>query len=108
VFGSVATAVYRNELTVPDGLPAGAAAEATESLAGAVNVAGGLGDQLAASLIVPAREAFTSGLHTVAAIAAVVVVAFAVIGMVALRNGRPAGAEAEPATEDEAELIAAR
>ncbi|MPZ85916.1 MAG: MFS transporter [Actinophytocola sp.] len=99
VFGSVGTAVYRGDLTVPDQLPAGAATEATESLAGAVNAAHGLGDQLAANLLTSAREAFTSGLHTVATIGAVIVVAFAVVGMIALRNTRPADAEPTPAAE---------
>ncbi|WP_020674021.1 MFS transporter [Amycolatopsis nigrescens] len=99
VFGSVGTAVYRGDLVVPDRLPAGAATEATESLAGAVNTAGGLDDQLAGALLTSAREAFTSGLHTVAAIGAGVVVVFAVVGMVALRKTRPA---VTPAAEDDA------
>ncbi|MGB3440645.1 MAG: MFS transporter [Actinophytocola sp.] len=95
LFGSVGTAVYRDELTMPAGLPGGAAAEATESLAGATNVASGLDQQLAAGLLGPARDAFTSGLHTVAAIGAVTVVVFAVVGMLALRKSRPATTEQE-------------
>lgn len=109
IFGSVGTAVYRDELTVPAKVPAGQAAEATDSLAGAINVAGGLDDQLAANLLAPAREAFTSGLHTVAGIVAALVVTFAVLGMVLLRKTRPATEEA-PAVEeieDVEELVAA-
>jgi MFS transporter, DHA2 family, multidrug resistance protein len=88
-FGSIATAVYRDEM------PSGAPAQARESIAGAVNT----GDP---ALIDAARHAFTSGLHTVAGIAAVVVIVFAVVGMVALRRKpRPV------VVEDEAELIAA-
>jgi len=87
VFGSIGTAVYRAEVVVPPG----AGAQARDSLAGAVDAAGGLDDRLAATLLGSAREAFTSGLHTVAAIGAVVVVSFAVIGMVALRRSRPVG-----------------
>jgi DHA2 family multidrug resistance protein-like MFS transporter len=97
LFGSIGTAVYRDELPLPAGLPDGAAAEATEGLAGAVNAAAGLDQRVAADLLGPAREAFTSGLHTVAAIGAVVVVVFAVVGMVALRGSRPA---TEPVREE--------
>jgi len=105
VFGSVGTAVYRDQVTVPDQLPADVAAEATESLAGAVTVARGLDEQAAGALLTSAREAFASGLHTVAAVGAVVVVTFAVVGMVALRRTRPAAPEVAPAAE---ELVAAR
>lgn len=88
MFGSIGTAVYRSELTLPDLAPA-AAAEATESLAGAATVATALDGRLATSLLDPAREAFTSGPHTVATIAAIIVAAMVAIGMVALR-ARPA------------------
>ena len=98
LFGSLGTAVYRDELTLPAGLPGGAAAEASESLAGAANVATGMDQQLAAGLLGPAREAFTSGVHTVAAIGGVAVAVFAVVGMVALRKSRPAAAP-EPVRE---------
>jgi DHA2 family multidrug resistance protein-like MFS transporter len=74
LFGSIATAVYR------DALPAGAPAEARESIAGAMN-----GEP---ALLDAARDAFTSGLHTVAAIGATIVIVFAVVGMVALRKTR--------------------
>ncbi|AXB41684.1 MFS transporter [Amycolatopsis albispora] len=73
VFGSIGTAVYRSEVDFPAGSPAG------DSLAGAVVH----GDQ---SLLGAARDAFSSGLHTVATISAVVVVVFAVVGMTALRQ----------------------
>jgi MFS transporter, DHA2 family, multidrug resistance protein len=101
VFGSIATAVYRADLTLPSGLPADAATEAASGMAGAANVATGLDDQLAANLLAPAREAFTNGLHTVSAIGAAVVVAFAVIGMTMLRNRRPAGETVAEATAEE-------
>jgi MFS transporter, DHA2 family, multidrug resistance protein len=96
VFGSIATAVYRGELTVPAGVPAGAATDAAESMAGAAQVAAGLDDQLAAALLAPAREAFASGLHLVAIIGATIVVAFAVVGMVALRGKRTQVVVEEP------------
>ena len=105
VFGSIGTAVYRDVLTVPANVPADAAAEAAESLAGAVTVAGGLDSQVAASLIAPAREAFASGLHTVAGVGAVIVVAFAVLGMIALRGNRKPAAETVPADETPSEDV---
>jgi DHA2 family multidrug resistance protein-like MFS transporter len=95
VFGSLGTAVYRGDLAVPDQLPADAAARATDSLAGAVTTADGLGDRLGATLLDSARDAFSSGLHTVAAIGAAVVVTFAVAGMIALRTRRPAAPVSE-------------
>jgi DHA2 family multidrug resistance protein-like MFS transporter len=94
LFGSIGTAVYRDELTLPPGLPGGT--EAAESLASATNVAAGLDQHLATALLTPAREAFTSGVHTVAAIGAVVVAVFAVVGMVALRRSAPVAPVAEP------------
>ncbi|CAM3811014.1 MFS transporter [Kibdelosporangium persicum] len=76
VFGSIGTAVYRGE--VPAGTP--------DSLAGALDAAAQLPGPAAESLISVARDAFTSGLHTVAGIGATIVVVFAVVGMVALRK----------------------
>ncbi|MFF5989986.1 MFS transporter [Prauserella flavalba] len=90
VFGSVGTAVYRHDVSVPGHVPAGAAAEASESLAGAVNAAGTLDHQAAGTLLASARDAFTSGLATVAVIGATVVVVFAVAGMVVLRRTKDA------------------
>ena len=80
LFGSIGTAVYRDEL------PATAPAEARESIAGALNT----GDP---ALLDSARAAFTSGLHTVAGLAAAIVVVFAVVGMVTLRR------KVQPVTE---------
>ncbi|OLF05626.1 MFS transporter [Actinophytocola xinjiangensis] len=88
VFGSIATAVYRADLTVP--VPA----EAKESLAGAVNVASSTADP--EGFLAPAREAFTNGLHLVAGIGAAVVIVFAVGGMLALRRKPVAVVEEEP------------
>ena len=97
VFGSIGTAVYRADVVVPDGAPA----EAHDSMAGALNAVNGLDDQLAATVLTSAREAFTGGLHTVAAIAAGIVVAFALIGMAALRKSR----QTEDVVVEEKELV---
>ncbi|RZS45037.1 DHA2 family multidrug resistance protein-like MFS transporter [Herbihabitans rhizosphaerae] len=102
LFGSVGTAVYRDELTVPVGVPADAAAVAGDSMAGAAHVAGGLHHDLAAPLLASAKDAFTGGLHTVAGIGAAIVITFALVGMAILRKG-PAKTPVTP----EPELVAA-
>nr|WP_042179090.1 MFS transporter [Kibdelosporangium sp. MJ126-NF4]CEL13626.1 major facilitator superfamily MFS_1 [Kibdelosporangium sp. MJ126-NF4]CTQ99312.1 major facilitator superfamily MFS_1 [Kibdelosporangium sp. MJ126-NF4] len=76
VFGSIGTAVYQG--IVPAGTP--------DSLAGALESAAQLPGPAAQDLVTVAREAFTSGLHTVAGIASVIIVVFAVAGMVLLRR----------------------
>ncbi|ALG10275.1 MFS transporter [Kibdelosporangium phytohabitans] len=82
VFGSIATAIYRG------GVPAGT----PDSLAGALESAAQQPGPAAQDLVAVAREAFTSGLHTVAGIGAALVVVFAVGGMVLLRR-KPENAE---------------
>jgi DHA2 family multidrug resistance protein-like MFS transporter len=89
LFGSIGTAVYR------DALPATAPAAVRDSIAGALD----LGDP---RLLDAARHAFTGGVHTVAGVAAVIVVVFAVAGMVALRR-KPRAAVEAPA--EQAELV---
>ncbi|PKW17121.1 DHA2 family multidrug resistance protein-like MFS transporter [Saccharopolyspora spinosa] len=84
LFGSLATAVYRNVLAIPPEVPSGVAVEARDGMAGAMSAAGRLADQ--ASVLAPAREAFTSGLQAVSVVGATFVVLFAVIGMVVLRK----------------------
>ncbi|WP_158887972.1 MFS transporter [Amycolatopsis anabasis] len=93
VFGSIGTAVYRDQVAVPAQVPAEAAAQATDSMAGALQAASALPGSLADGLLATARDAFSSGLHTVAGIGAAIVVVFAVVGMIALRRSRPAAAE---------------
>ncbi|XVS62265.1 MFS transporter [Actinosynnema sp. CA-299493] len=98
VFGSVGTAVYRDRIVVPAEVPAEAAALATDSMAGALRAAGTLPAPLADGVLATARDAFASGLHTVAVVGAAVVVVFAVVGMVALRRTHPAVAD-EPVAD---------
>jgi MFS transporter, DHA2 family, multidrug resistance protein len=99
VMGTIGTAVYRHQVTVPAGVPAGAASATQDSLAGATAAAEHLPDQVAAALLAPAREAFATGMHAVAAISAVLLVGVAVLAMAMLRDVRPIGAEAAPDTE---------
>jgi DHA2 family multidrug resistance protein-like MFS transporter len=107
MLGSLGTAIYRSQVTVPDGTPVDAAAATRDSLAGAVAASEHLPAGLASQLLEPAREAFTSGLNVVAGIGAVAMILFAGLAIVLLRHVRPAGAEAaevaEPAGAEVAE-----
>ena len=80
ILGTVGTAVYRGRPpTRPADLPAGAAGTASDTLAGAVEVADRLPQALAADVLEPAREAFTQGLQVAATVSGVLVVAAAVM-----------------------------
>ena len=93
VLGSVGTAVYRGQLAahLPAGVPAAAAGAAREGIAGAVSAAQHLPGQLGAALLGTAREAFTSGLHAVAGVGAVVFVALAILAASVLHHVPPSG-----------------
>lgn len=86
--GTIGTLVYRTQVAdaIPAGVPEAAAGAARESIAGASAAAGGLPEQIAGTLLAPAREAFTSGLHVVAAISALVVLGIAVLNAVVLKD----------------------
>lgn len=109
LLGSLSTAVYRGQVTVPDGVPDEAAAASRDSLASAVAAAAELPAGSAAELLVPAREAFTQGLNTAAVAGAVVLGVFGAVAIVLLRNRGPAAgadgaapSEAPAATADSA------
>jgi DHA2 family multidrug resistance protein-like MFS transporter len=90
LLGSLGTAVYRAE--VASAVPAGPAGDAArDSLAGAIAVVGTLPQPLAAALLVAAREAFTSGMHAVAAVSALVLLGVAVLVLRTLGHVRPIG-----------------
>jgi DHA2 family multidrug resistance protein-like MFS transporter len=95
--GSIGTAVYRARLAdaMPAGVPAEAAEASRETLAGAAVAAGALPAELGVALLDAAREAFTSGMHVVAAVSAVLLVGVAVLVATLLRHVRPIG-EAGP------------
>ncbi len=88
VLGSILTAVYRTNVAVPDGLPAGDARAAGETLGGATEVAGGLPDGLARTLLDSAQHAFDSGVVITSAIGVVLMVVAALIALRALRTAR--------------------
>ncbi|WP_020577986.1 MFS transporter [Actinopolymorpha alba] len=93
IFGSAGTAIYRAQFDVPAGVPESVVLSARESLASAVAVADRLPDQLAAALLGPARDAFAAGLNVVSALAAAIVIVFAVLGILLLRKARPGSPE---------------
>jgi MFS transporter, DHA2 family, multidrug resistance protein len=94
VLGSVATAVYRNQ--VPGDVPN----EARDTLGGAVASADLLPDQIAVQLLDVTRDAFTLGLQVTAVISAVLAIGAAVVAGVLLRHVSTAqDAEAQPELE---------
>src|SRR6266496_63417 len=106
LLGSIATAVYRGQLT--DALPAGLkphdADTARSTLAGAAQLAARLPNQLDAPLLNGARDAFTQGLHVAAIVSAALAVALAVIAATVLRRAQPApesGTDTEPSKSDQ-------
>jgi MFS transporter, DHA2 family, multidrug resistance protein len=101
LLGSIGVAIYRGNLadSLPADLPAAAATAARDTLGGAVGVAGSLPRATADALLAAARDAFVTGMHVAAAIAAVVAVGLAIFAMLTLRDQAvgEAAAEAERA-----------
>ncbi|MBO3750180.1 MFS transporter [Streptosporangiaceae bacterium NEAU-GS5] len=89
ILGSIGTAVYRTRISVPAGVPDGAAAAGRDTIAGATAAAGHLPHDLGAALLGSARAAYTAGFHTVSAVAAVLLVGVAVTVLTMLRHIRP-------------------
>lgn len=88
VIGSVGVVAYRSQIadTLPDGLPADAAAAASDSIDGALVSATELPAALGQSLAAAAQEAFTSGLNAAALVSAVIVGVAAIISATQLRH----------------------
>ncbi|WP_314647116.1 MFS transporter [uncultured Microbacterium sp.] len=89
VLGGIITAFYRSAIVLPDGLPAGAADAAKETLAGAYTAADGLPGTLGDQLWAAAADAFGSGVFITSLIGAGLVVVAAVIAAVTLRTRTP-------------------
>ncbi|MFD3523505.1 MFS transporter [Streptomyces sp. NPDC058653] len=91
LFGSLGAAVYRAGVDVPAGV-----AGADDTLAGAVEAAGGLSSDVAAVLLGSAREAFTDGMNIIGGIGAFVALASAVLVAVVIKlPATGAGQESE-------------
>ena len=93
VLGSVATAVYRDDLggVVADGLSGAAADAAGGSLGGAVAVAESLPEQAAGPLLQAAFHAYVNGFNVSAAVGAGLLAGMAVVAAILLRGVRTAG-----------------
>ena len=105
VLGSIGAAVYRSELAdlLPQGVPAGAAAAARDTLGAAVGVAEGLPAQLSNALVDSARQAFIDGMRVSTAIAAIVSIAVAALAAYMLRDVPSGDGREEMPSEDSGE-----
>ncbi|MDO3705598.1 MFS transporter [Micromonospora sp. C28SCA-DRY-2] len=95
VLGSLTTALYTSRMDPPADVPPAVAGRLAESLAGALSVA----DQVPAEVVQAAREVFSSGVNTSAAVAGVAIIAAALLCLTALRNVQPLGEEQQAGTE---------
>lgn len=105
VFGSVGAAAYRAGAVgdaVRD-LPTQVRERVQDTLAGAVAEADLLTSGAAADVLAAAREAFTTGLHVVAAISAAAALTFAIVALVMLRRVPAAAAAPAAAHQGETE-----
>ncbi|MGW8761792.1 MFS transporter [Streptomyces sp. NPDC055815] len=103
LIGSIGFAVYRSRLSdrLPEGLSAGDAHAAKDTLGAAVDTARGLPAELADRLLAVARDAFVHGLRTTAIVGAVLAVLLAVVAATLLRGATMPGPP--PAAEGEAD-----
>ena len=103
VIGSVGIAAYRSQVgdLLPGGLPADAAAAASDSVDGAMATATQLPGSLGEQVVAAAQTAFTGGLNTAAIVSAVIAGLAAIIAATRLRHVRPTG-EAQQAAEEQA------
>ncbi|MFF8608681.1 MFS transporter [Streptomyces sp. NPDC015346] len=84
--GSLGAAVYRSEIELPAGLPAGVAETARGGMEGALAVAQQLPAELAAEVLAAARDAYTSGLNIVGIACAVLAAVLALTATTVLRG----------------------
>jgi DHA2 family multidrug resistance protein-like MFS transporter len=109
IMGSVGVAIYRGQLAdrLPPELPAQAAEAARDTLGSAVAVAAQLPDQLGATVLAAAREAFVQGMQLSSIIATVVAVTVAALALVMLRDRPAAASEAQADAEADTASVAA-
>ena len=106
VIGSVGVVAYRSQIadTLPDGLPANAAAAASDSIDGALVSAAELPGALGESLVTAAQEAFTTGLNAAGLVSAVIVGVAAIIAATWLRHVPPTGSVPAETTSETQQL----
>ena len=88
VLGSILAFSYRGAIDVPDGLTAAEQSTASETLGGAISVAGDLPAPIATQLIDSARHAFDSGIVTTAGIGAVLMIAASCLAWRTLKHAK--------------------
>ncbi|PJZ70601.1 MFS transporter [Leptospira perolatii] len=97
VLGSIGTAIYRSQMQDfrPEGIAPDLAEAARSTLGGAVSLAKNLPESVAATLLGPAREAFTDSVQIISIICAVLTAGLAVIVLALLKNNQESVATAE-------------
>ncbi|WP_433497385.1 DHA2 family efflux MFS transporter permease subunit [Sphaerimonospora sp. CA-214678] len=86
VLGSMTNAVYRADLELPAGLPADVAAQARDTLGGALEAAAALPGDVAGVVVRTARDSFVHGIQVTVLAGAVILVCLAVAALFALRG----------------------
>jgi len=111
VLGSIGAVVYSSRIgdSLPAGLSPAAADASRDTLAGAVGTAQSLPGDVGNALVTAAREAFTSGLHIIAWISAVLMAGGIVLVATMLRHVPRLGQEqaSAEATETEPDAVTA-
>jgi DHA2 family multidrug resistance protein-like MFS transporter len=94
---TLGTVVYRSNMEgALDDVPPDAAAAARESVDRAVDVAGQLPPEQGLALLAAARDAFSSGVHTVGVVSAILYVGLAVLALWAFRHLRTTKSADQP------------
>ncbi|WP_020391846.1 MFS transporter [Kribbella catacumbae] len=104
VLGSIGTAAYLSDLTLPPTVPTDAASIAHEGLAGATAVAAQLPVQLGEALISAARHSFSHSTNVAALVGTILLLTTAAAVTLVLRGTHPAPHAAEVAKGNKPEL----
>ncbi|HEY3956660.1 MAG TPA: MFS transporter [Streptosporangiaceae bacterium] len=96
VLGSIGDRIYRSSLTIPAGTPPGAAAAARTGVAAAVSAGQRTSAPWAHQLAGAAQAAFTTGLHTVVAVGAVLFLLLGGFALLTLRHVPAIGRAGSP------------
>ncbi|MEW2518650.1 MFS transporter [Actinacidiphila alni] len=86
ILGSVLSAFYRSDLTLPGGLTAGQTSAARESVTSGVGTGAALPGSTGQQVVEAAKSAFTDSMHSTTLIAAALMAVGAVVALFALRN----------------------
>lgn len=86
VLGSVTNAVYRADLQLPAGLPADIAAQARDTLGGAIEAAAALPGDVAGAVVRTARDSFVHGIQVTVLTGSAILVCLAVAALFALKG----------------------